>query len=95
MIWLEQASARRIYALFWGLGPQSAFHRSVRPEDWHWDNRHELLAVIAELIDETNRQFAAANFKDGNKRKPIDIGRPGREPKRKGTTLDEFKAKFL
>jgi hypothetical protein len=81
-------------ALVFGISPDSALTRASNPDDWFWDSTSELLAVVAELLDQSNRQFHAANFK-GAPPKPLEINRPGRGKRRaKGTTMAELQSMF-
>lgn len=91
-VWVDGMTARRFLALFNGIGPGSAVHRAADPEAWHWQTEHELLALVAELVDMGNRQFVRANSKEGaTQPKPIVITRPGQVTrKQRGTTLDEL-----
>jgi hypothetical protein len=86
--------ARRMRALMDGLPAQCALHRAMDPKGWHWTNDTELLAVLAELVDQGNRYFVMAHTKEGERPpRPIEIRRPGQRPERKrGNTVAELKA---
>ena len=77
---------RRLLALVQGLPPGGALDRAANPDTLGvgWGNQEELLAVIAELVDQGNRDFAVANARPGaGKRQPITIDRPGRRPRKR------------
>jgi len=70
---------RRLAALVNGLPLDSALVRSYDPDRLGrgWDSKSELLAMIAELIDQSNRFFIAANSKRGTQLpRPLYIARP-------------------
>lgn len=84
-------SARRFVALYDGLGVDTASYRAALPDTWHWTTEHELLALLAELVDQGNRQFVIANSREGAQPpKPIKLTRPGQNSRSQGTTLDEL-----
>lgn len=85
---------RRFVALFDGLGPDTATARAIQPDTWHWTSQHELLATLAELVDQGNRYFLLANSKEGTTQpRPIQITRPGKGAQReKGSTLAEVQS---
>lgn len=93
---LRDFGMRRIRALVKGLPPGSAFHRSIDPEWWSWDGQHELLAVIAELLDGANRMYLMAHSKKGAaKPQPIKIPRPySPKPKESGMSVSDAIRKF-
>lgn len=94
-LWGEAAiGARRLINLIEWLPPESALARSCDPlyAGTGWDNKTELLATIAELVDQHSRMFFIANSKKGtHPPKPIKIPRPGqRQEGRK--TMDSVQA---
>jgi hypothetical protein len=88
-------TARRYAALFYGLPPnRTATARHMDPESAGWSQESELLATVAELIDQGNRYFLSANVKKGTPLpRPISIRRPGDTKKKRGTTLGELLGK--
>lgn len=91
-IWVEQVSARRFVALFNALGPGSGVHKALDPEAWYWTPELELAAATVEAIDAGNRSFIRAHSdKNAAQPKPIEIPRPGKSKRKRGTTLNEFK----
>lgn len=77
-LWGESPiGARRLYALVKGMSTRSAIARSFN-DGQEWNNSDELLAVLAELVDTTNRILYQANAKKGSRVwEPLKIGRPG------------------
>lgn len=91
----DAVGLRRLRALIGGLPPGSAVHRSVDPAGYGWRNTEEMLALIAQLIDHTNRLLFARTQK-GQVPKPIHIKRPWeRVPERRPVASpDEVRAFF-
>lgn len=55
----------------------------MNPETFGWTYTEELLALIAEILDQSTRLFIMANSKKGTKPPdPLEIQRPG-QPSRK------------
>lgn len=91
---IETIETKRMVHLVTGLSPDSALARKMNPESWHWKNEHELLAVIAELLDRHDRHFIRANTEKGQKQpNPIEIARPWKKVKQhsRGTSMSEFR----
>lgn len=86
--------ARRYRALIRGLGPNTAFHRSLDPDGWAWSSAEELMALQAELLDAIARMTFLANAKPGTTPpKPLEVQRPNRpttQKTTKGSTLSEL-----
>lgn len=77
-----------------GLPQGGAFHRSLRPESFGWTHTDELLAVLAELVDYSNRLFMLANTKKGTKLPdPLQINRPGEDPQKRKDAAKNVKRK--
>lgn len=78
----------------------SATVRSLDPDyaGTGWDTNTELLAVIAEIIDQHSRWFYMANSKKNAKQpKPLNIPRPGKveikpPEKKKVSSLEAMQA---
>lgn len=82
--------ARRLWALVSNLPLGSAVHRALEPEAWSWGNLEEMLALVVEFIDHSNRMFFAAHNSDKTPVwDPVRVPRPGRprnEPRRMATS---------
>ena len=79
---------RRLEDLITGLPLDSALARSSDPERLGigWRLEHDLVTLVAELTDQTNRLIFAANTpKNTRVPEPIFIPRPGRLKRRKAT----------
>jgi len=95
-------SVRRLRNLVTAIPPESSFGLAMGAYRPGWSNAEELLAIIAELVDQNTRMFVIANSKKGTQApKPIDIQRPTRvtdaeakEPKRRQATPAELRAWF-
>jgi hypothetical protein len=89
-------SARRLNVLLRGLSKESALFRSVNPALAMWDQKDELLASIAELIDANTRTFIRAHSdKSDPQPKPLKITRPHRAKEdRRGTSMQELQQMF-
>lgn len=88
---------RRLGALIGGLPLEGAVARSVDPEHLGrgWTTQNELMAVIAELIDQGNRYFFGANSKSGTRQpEPLQVPRPYKRvrPPRKQSTPKQLMA---
>lgn len=85
-------------ALIKGLPYGSATQRAVDPEGHRWGITEELLAVLIELIDHSNRMYLSVNSKKGTPLPPaVRIPRPGEQAKqsrRRPSTPDELKRAF-
>jgi hypothetical protein len=90
-------TVRRFQSLLAGLPPDSSVIRSFEPERLGvgWGFQEELLASLAELVDQTNRLIFATNAKKGTRiPDPIFIPRPGPRPEKRNATADELMAMF-
>lgn len=92
---------RRVLALVRGLPPDGAVARQIAddPLEVEWSIEVQLLAAIAELLDEANMLFFTAHAKEGTPfREPIRIRRPGAEQlettTRRPATSDELRRFF-
>lgn len=69
----------------------------MSPPDNGWSNTDELLALLAELVDHSNRQFHAAHLK-GSPPKPLRVPRPHEQAQQteplKPATVSEMKEFF-
>jgi len=71
-------SLRRIKALIAGLPQDSALARALDPELVGWSPIEDLLSLLIEVVDRGNRDFFAANTKEGTPQpEPIRIARRG------------------
>jgi len=84
---------RRFQALVRGLPLDSSLVRSQDPKRLGvgWNSNTELLAVIAQVIDNGNRLFYQANFK-GSMPKPLKIVRPWEDKTKPTTDVDTIKS---
>lgn len=95
-LWGENwIGVRRLQSLTSGLPLESAVVRSYDPDrlgvGWGW--QEDLLATLAELVDQTNRLIFAFNTKKGTRiPDAIFIPRPGRVRTRRAATPEELKS---
>lgn len=88
-------SVSRLMNLVHWLPETSAVHRALDPDGIGvgWNLHGHLLAVIAEVTDNTNMILAKVyGAKGAPQPKPLRITRPGREPEPKNNTLGDFMA---
>lgn len=96
----DRVPLRRLRNLIVHLPPDSAFVRTITPRlpqaAAPWSTTDYLLALIAELVDANTRAFVSAYSKKGSKQpKPIEIDRPGDEPKRPADMSSPEALKFF
>lgn len=92
----DRIGGRRLLALVRGLGPRSALGRAHN-QGQDWSTMEDLLSLLAELVDQGNRMFFAANRGKNADRipEPIQISRPGVETEVKPqATSDDVKQFF-
>lgn len=83
--------SRRIEAMVNALPIDSATVRAYDPEfaGRGWDTKTELLALIAEVVDQHQRLFYMANAKKGTPvPKPLHIPRPGESLRQKPSSVE-------
>jgi len=76
---------RRIHALAEGLPLSGATFRAAATNGQQWTTTDELLAVLVELVDHSNRMYFSTHARKGQQVwKPIQIARPATkvEPKK-------------
>lgn len=98
----EPVGCRRLLTWLRQLPPGSPLHRSADPEGASWSTTDELIALVAELVDLSNRLFVQANSKKGAPApKPIEIRRPWHTERakqkhpRRAATAEEIRAFFV
>lgn len=73
----RRLGVRRINALVEGLPLSGATFRAAATNGVQWSTTDELLAVLVEMIDHSNRMYFAAHAKKGQGVwKPVQIARP-------------------
>lgn len=90
----EPLGVRRLTALVAGLPPAGSLGRDLDPFlAAGWDSATELTAMVAELVDHSNRMYLMANSKKGTRLPPpLFIPRPGQPRRRRKPTKAELKA---
>lgn len=91
------SSLRRIIALIRHVPLEGAFGKKHEAlEAQAWQQEHELLALVAELIDVGNRFFFMANAEKGTRPPPpLKLKRPWeKEPEKRAATSEELAAIF-
>jgi len=71
----DRVGGRRLTALINGLSPDSATMRKVNSGGRQWGGTEEMLAVLCELTDLSNRMYFAAHF-EGEVWEALEIPRP-------------------
>lgn len=87
----DRIGVRRLWTYVNGLPIEAATFREELREEGRWTTAHELAALAIERSDRWLRAVAQPHYKN-RLADPIEIPRPGEEPKQRANvvTLDEF-----